>query len=99
MIAWRPEGLLISIQVTNYLPYPQLEALPVYLSFNTAFRQIIYFTFKIKFVSPKGNTTTVYLDNVARWARTPSKTRVVNNFLSFNSGILKLGTKKELVIL
>ena len=35
----------------------------------------------------------------SRWARAPSKIPGVNNFLSFNSIILKLGTKKELVIL
>ena len=36
---------------------------------------------------------------ITRWARTPSKMQGVNDFLSSYSVILKLGTKKELVIL
>ena len=35
----------------------------------------------------------------ARWARTRSKMPGFENFLSFYSVILKLGTKKELVVL
>ena len=39
------------------------------------------------------------LDTSPRWACVPSKMAGSNNFLSFYSIILKLGTEKELVFL
>ena len=65
MIVWRREGLLISIKVTNYLPYPQLEALPVYLFFNTTLSDKLFILFlKSNLYHPKAAQLEVYLYNV-----------------------------------
>lgn len=71
MIAWRLECLLISIEVTNYLPYPQLEALPVYLSFNTTLSdKLLIVLLKSHLCHPKAAQLEVYLDNLgAIWKR------------------------------
>ena len=80
MIAWRRECLLISIKDTNYLPYPQLEALPVYLlpimpmwhigqpvylSFNTTLsNKLLILLLKSYLCHPKEAQFEVYLNNV-----------------------------------
>ena len=65
MIAWCREGLLISIKITNYLPYPQLEALAVYLSFNTTLSdKLVILLLKSNLCHPEVAQLEVYLDKV-----------------------------------